>query len=222
MQDDKGKSNIAWLSSDNLLACLMTCGSQKVNETMYLVLRHLLNSKTCRVCDTPNAGSSLPGLTYLKSRVKSSVRSLVAKHDILQLDVNLERAGAKHGVDKYKSLKSAPVVVVKPSEWARIDFSTPSIRKVIWEDVVQNNNVFKSIEYTPIVRNRNIFPVDNIAEDEDGIEHVVVKNDLLKLTLIRNGKIENMLGQFFAKDVTFVEVDSVACASVKFTVLDCE
>ena len=50
-QDDKGKSNIPLLSSDNLLACLMTCGSQKVNENMYLVVRHLLNSKTCRVCD---------------------------------------------------------------------------------------------------------------------------------------------------------------------------
>ena len=106
-------------------------------------------------------------------------------------------------------------MVVKPSEWARIDFSTPSIRKVIWEDVVQNNNVFKSIEYTPIVRNRNIFPADNIAEDEDGIEHVVVKNDCLELTLIRNGKIDKMLDRFFAKDVTFVKVDDVACASVK-------
>ena len=215
LEEEKGKPKVPIdeLNTNGILACLLTCGSQRVNETMYSVVRHLLNSKTCSVCGTPIAGASLPGLTYLKSLVKPSLRSLVAKHDIIELSVDTERAGAKTGIDKYKSLKTAPVLLVKPSEWARIDFSTPSIKKLIWEDVDEMKNVFDSIEATPIVRHRYVFPVDTITKDEYGIEHVDVKDDRLELTLIWDAKIDKMLERYFDEDVTFV--DGVACASVK-------
>ena len=221
-EGDQDKSTIAQLTSDGFLACLLTCGSQRLNETLYSVVRNLLNSKTCSVCDTPIAGASLPGLTYLKTRLKPSVRSLVAKYEIVELSVDRQRSGAKLGIDKYKSGISAPVLVVKPSECARIDFSTPAVRKLIWENVTDNKNVFKSIEHTPIVRHRKIFPADNIAKDKNGIEHVVVKGDRLQLTLIRNAKIDNVLKRYFGDGVIFKEVDGVASAFFECTVLDYE
>ena len=178
-KEDECMSTVAQMNSSKFLACLLTCGSQRMNETMYNVVRKLLNSKYCSSCGSPVTGTLLPGVTYLKSKLKSSVRSLVAKHEIMELTVNTDRAGAKFGVVKYKSRITAPVLVVKPSEWARIDFSTPAVRKVIWKDVIENKNIFTSIEDTPVVRHRCIFPADNIVEDGDGLEHVVVRNDCL-------------------------------------------
>ena len=49
-----------------------------------------------------------------------------------------------------------------------------------------------------------------------------MKDDRLKLTIIRNAKIDKMLERYFDEDVTFEIVDGVGCASVKSTVLGCE
>ena len=68
----------------------------------------------------------IPGVTNVKNQVKPAVRSLLPKHQIIQLTVDQSRAGAKTGVDRYKSTVTAPIVVVKTSEWAHVDFSTLS------------------------------------------------------------------------------------------------
>ena len=55
-----------------------------------------------------------------------------------------------------------------------------------------------------------------------GIEHVVVKNDRLQLTLIRNAKTDKWLKRSFMKDVKLKDVDGVACAILECTVLEYE
>lgn len=100
-EEDNGESSLSPLNADKLLAFMLTCGSQRINATMYGVVRKLLSTKTCNTYNAPITGSSLPGLTYLKTRVKPSVRNLLAKHHIVQLAVDTSRAEAKVGVDKY-------------------------------------------------------------------------------------------------------------------------
>ena len=145
VQEVKENGPRAHLGPEKFLAGLLICGSQRSNATMYKVVRNLINSNTCSMCGIPVAGLSLPGLTYLKNRVKPVMRSLIAQHEILELTVDTHRAGAKVGVEKYKSKSAVPVLVVKPSEWARVDFSTPAIKKLIWDDENEDKNVFSSI-----------------------------------------------------------------------------
>ena len=58
-EEDKGKSTIAQLTCDKFLACLITRGTQRMNETMYSVVRNLLNSKACCICGSSIADAFL-------------------------------------------------------------------------------------------------------------------------------------------------------------------
>lgn len=68
------------------------------------------------------------------------------------MNVDCSRAGAKLGIGRYESYWKAPLTVVEPSEWAQIDFETPSVRELIRGDAKEEDKVFDSIESTPIVR----------------------------------------------------------------------
>ena len=214
--DDEGKCTTSKITTDNLLACLLTSGSQRISSIMYTVVRLILGGKACAVCGSMITGAKLPGLTYLKTHVKPTVkRHLLARHDVIQMKVDHTRAGAKTGIGRYFSTLTAPMAIVKPSEWARIDFRTPSIRKLIWEDNNDGEEVmFGSIEETPIVRNRSKFTSENTVRGSGGLECHVGKGSILELTLIRNTRTDIALEKAFGDEVVNKKIEGVACAVV--------
>ncbi len=159
------------INADNLLGGLLTCRSHRLSSVMYDVVRNVMSGRECRVCGAAVPGAKLPGLTYLKKALKPCITlNLFPKHEIIQVRVDRNRAGAKYGIEKYASDALAPLTVVKPCEWARVDFATPSIRKLIWEDSTSDGTVFSNIESTPIVRHRSFFPAVNTVRDSGGVE----------------------------------------------------
>ena len=113
---------------------------------MYNVVRNLLGGRECGVCGASVTGSMLPGLTYLKTIAKPRARmNLLPRHDIIQVSVNHNRAGAKLGIGRYISDTKAPLTFVKPSEWSRVDFSTPSVRELIWGGKPEEDELFCNI-----------------------------------------------------------------------------
>ena len=218
---DKMKENV--INSDNLLGCLLTCGSQRLSNVMYSVVRSVLSGKECSVCSTPVPGAKLPGMTYLKKKVKPRIQmNLLPKHKVIQLRVDPSRSGAKLGIDKYSSDSLAPLTYVSPCEWARVDFATPSVRKLIWDDVTNDGTVFSNIESTPIVRNRSFFPAVNTVRDSGGLESLVGKKSRLQLTFVRTSKTDKALQNAFADCVEFRKVNGVESAVVSCEVLDYE
>ena len=218
--DESTQSQDSKITTDNLLACLLTSGSQRISSLMYTVVRTILGGKACAVCGAVVTGAKLPGLTYLKTNVKPTVkRRLLARHDVIQMTVDHTRSGAKTGIGRYLSTVTAPMAIVKPSEWARIDFATLSIRKMIWEDKKDEERMFASIEDTPIVRNRSKFTFENTVRGSRGLECHVGKESILELTFIRNTSTDRALEKAFGDQVVNKKIRDVACAVVTCNVL---
>ena len=127
IESSESGKKVEFMSAEYLLGSLLTCGSHRLSTVMYKLVRKLLAPKACCVCGTSVNGARLPCMASLKSKGKPQLKTWYAKHDVLQLTVDEKRAGAKTGVDKFSSDKTAPVAVVKPSEWAKRDLYTPSI-----------------------------------------------------------------------------------------------
>ena len=101
--------------------------------------------------------------------------NLLPKHQVIQVGFDCSQSGAKLGIDKYSSEASAPLNYASPCEWASVDFKTPSVRKLIWDDPTSDESVFSNIESTPIVRRRSFFPAVNTLRDYGGLESLVGK-----------------------------------------------
>ena len=65
------------INADNLLGCLLTCGSQRLSAVMYDVVRKVMSARECRVCGAAVPGAKLPGLTYLKKTLKPCISCLL-------------------------------------------------------------------------------------------------------------------------------------------------
>ena len=211
------------INADNLLGGLLTCRSHRLSSVMYDVVRNVMSGRECRVCGAAVPGAKLPGLTYLKKALKPCITlNLFPKHEIIQVRVDRNRAGAKYGIEKYASDALAPLTVVKPCEWARVDFATPSIRKLIWEDSTSDGTVFSNIESTPIVRHRSFFPAVNTVRDSGGLESLVDVKSQLQLTFVITSKTDKVLEKAFPDSYVKEKVNEVESAVVTCEVLTFE
>lgn len=211
------------MNADNLLGCLLTCGSQRLSSVMYNVVRTIMSGRQCGVCGASVTGAKLPGLTYLKTNLKPKVKlNLLPRHEVIQVRVDRSRAGAKLGIGKYASDAKAPLTIVKPSEWARLDFLTPSVRDLIWEDSTNEGALFSNIESTPIVRHRSFFPAVNTVRNSGGLESLVGVRSQLQLTFVRNSRTDKAFEKVFFGSVRNEKVKNVDCALVSCEVIDFE
>ena len=94
---------------------------------------------------------------------KSALAHAFVKTETHMLTVNFAKSGAKAGVGPFASETKAPVMIVKPSEWAKRDVQTHSVEEIIRggnpNSQVEARNqehraLFATIEESPIVRNR--------------------------------------------------------------------
>ena len=128
------------------------------------------------------------------------LRQWYAKHDIVNLTVDQSKAGTKTGINRYESKTTAPVVIVKPSKWARRDFYTPSVRNLIWNlnDDDDGQREFSSIERTPFVRNRDIHLSEICMEGREGLDIPVTVGSKIQMTVFRNEVVDRISKRSFS------------------------
>ena len=178
----------------------------------------LVSLKKCIFCGKCGVGVNLPGNTTIYEKAKPLLKTWYAKHEVLRVSVDLEKAGAKTGVDAYRCNSTLPVVVVKPSEWARRDFLTPSIRNLIWSNQ-KGNNVFTSIETSPIVRNRDIHVSEFRMAGKDGLDRTLVKGSKLEMRIVSNKNVGKVLKKVTFESIIYEKEKTVRTFVIKATVL---
>ena len=83
------------INSDNLLGCLLTCGSQRLSTVMYSVVRSVPSGREFAVCSALVPGAKLPRMTYLREKLKPYIKmNLLPKHQVIQVGVDCSRSGA--------------------------------------------------------------------------------------------------------------------------------
>lgn len=214
------------VNAQYLLAGLLTCGSLRMGGVMYGVVRKLLRHKDCDLCGKEVGGLNLPGLTYIKTKAKPMLKKWYARHDVMNVEVDQSKAGAKTGVDKHQSTTTAPLVIVSPIEWARRDFYTPSLRNLIWGDKevseARIDCMFSSIETAPIVTNRGLELSEIRMEGIDGLGKHVKVGSCVQLKVVRNDIIDNILKRVRFEDLTFEESDGKLTSVITSTVIRTE
>ena len=99
------KIEVEVINSDNLLGCLLTCGSQRLSTVMYSVVRSIPSGRVYSVvrsipsgrefvvCSAQVPGAKLPGMTYLKEKLKPYIKmNLLPKHQVIQVGVDCSRS----------------------------------------------------------------------------------------------------------------------------------
>ena len=114
--------------------------------------------------------------------------------------VDKSKSGASLGSGKFKSETTAPVVIVKPSEWARRDYNTPIIKQLIWKYEDEPSRRFCSIEETPIVRNRDVHLSEIHKQGKCGVDRVVKEGSRIEIKLVSSKPVQELL-----KGVSFDE-----------------
>ena len=132
------------------------------------------------------ADEKMPSCRTVRRGIRNSALAhAFVKSETHLLTVNFAKSGAKAGVGQFASQTKAPVMIVKPSEWAKRDVQTHSIEKIIREGssngqldarVQGHRTLFASIEDSPIVRNR-----------EDVLSGIRVPNEKGGVSLLQKG-----------------------------------
>ena len=106
------------------------------------------------------SGCSLPSIATIKRIRQGVLKNLFVPRSVSMLHVDRSKAGARTGVGLYASATEAPVMVVKPSDWAKLDLRTCTIHDLILQGSKASNSpsipLFRSIEDVPLVRNREL------------------------------------------------------------------
>ena len=138
-----------------LLSILLASGTNRLKRLQYCVVRRLLKDRKCSFCSLGNIGMNLPSMTKFNTIIKPYMeKTILPRKELHIVSIHTEKAGAKGGCDKYESNDSVPISIVYPSEWARLDFLTPSTRNLIWGTDNDRDPSFSNIENTPIVKDR--------------------------------------------------------------------
>ena len=151
---DDVKETLDLINTQNLLTILLFFGLNRLSRKQFSIVRRLLKAKRCGICGISETGFDLPSLTTVYRKLRPFMkRQCLPKSEIVMIDFDVEKAGSMGGLGIYKSDKQVPVCIVKPSEWAKLDFMTPSINQLIWGEQKEFCNL-SSIENTPVVEQR--------------------------------------------------------------------
>ena len=156
----------------------------------------------------PAFGTSLPCIRTIRRRILPAAR----KHAFVPtyvhyFPVDLSRSGSKTGVGTHQSSTTAPVRIVKPSDWAKKDLETSNIADIIAGNNLHRSsgssggcsNVIMDIEFSPIVRDRmRVLTTPRIRHDPTGfcfVEEGLPLNIVVDITSSLRGVLRRTLFQ---------------------------
>ena len=150
-EDESGKLQLGW---NSIAAILLCTGTTRLNQSHYDMVRRFINWK-------PTAEQSrriLPSTATVKRLRHGPFQKVVVASTTIMYPVDMSKSGARTAVGKYASESEAPVTVVKPSSWAKLDLSTRRIADLVLgkrrDAAAEVQSCFTSIEDTPIVQCR--------------------------------------------------------------------
>jgi len=196
----QARSIMRW---QNVFALLVTCGTVRMTVSQYETLRAAMNwqaaelgSRTC----------GMPGIRKVQRNIMPYVRDHAYPVSRVQhFPICLRKAGAKapnarpsrtastdNPLDESTREPVAPVRIVLPSEWARLDVSSgPLYASMFVRDETEQTILFSSIEDVPIVRDRRrlldverqIFVEKGVGEELNGshLPRQAVTGDQIKV-----------------------------------------
>lgn len=150
----------------------------------------------------------LPSVRKMQRSLRPrAMAGLFARSHVKCFNVDREKAGSSLGVGRYKNDSASPVRIVRPSEWARMDFSTRETRELVWgiaDPSGATEPLFRSIEESAIIRNREECLSPFTVPDEFGYPRLLRRGQMLHIVCIRSGDSTNDI-------VTVMEDCGVPC-----------
>ena len=148
--------------------------------------------------------------------VRRNLRPVARAHAFVKTQthsfpVDFTKAGAKAGTGKHHSLVNAPVTIVKPSDWAKMDIRTRGIKNLIFGETKEEEEVetsssrplFSSIETAPIVMNREeVLCSHRIANASGGVSSLKEGTKLKVVVEVDdNNSVEDLLTKAGVNDM---------------------
>ena len=171
-------SDILGLKYEHLVALILTSGTNRLTETMYEVIRSLLNS----VALQHKYRRNYPGVSTVKQRVREIATS---RCFVKTQTISLPNSGKKSVTSFRKGTKESSshslLKYILPSQWASMDVRLKSTRDIIWNDTRDSSRqphetIFSQFRDSPVARNRvHCFNLFSIL-DEDGNDIPVREN----------------------------------------------
>ena len=166
------RSILQWQS---VFALLVTCGTVRMTVLQYETLRSVMN---WQATELSSRAPGMPGIRKVQRIIMPYVRdNAYPMSRVEHFPIALEKAGARAPSSMHSRMARtggpldkctleqagsrsalAPVRIVPPSEWARLDISSgPLFTSMFVRDKDEQNIAFASIEDVPIVRDRHRF-----------------------------------------------------------------
>lgn len=189
------------ICEEYILALLLTTGTARLTRDQYDSIRTILNQRNSEKRNFPTYS------TVQKNVRPFALRHMYAKSCIKLFPVEHSKAGASDGVGSYHQVGHAPVRIVKPSEWAKKDFRSTKMRKVIWKNPKGRNHPF-GIGNMPIVKDRSNSLAPFANKSRNGTEHKVTKGMFMEVVCPRTDVLETSLEALGMKTSTTGEMVS--------------
>ena len=150
----KGSTTRLQLDWGCLAALLLSTGTTRLNQSQYEVVRSFLNWRPI----VEQSHITVPSVATVKRIRKGAFQRVLVPSGTIMYQVDKSKSGARTAVGRFRSDSQAPVTVVKPSDWAKLDLSTRRLGDLVLGKRSVRREVprchFMSIEDTPIVRSR--------------------------------------------------------------------
>lgn len=201
-----GMTNLPALTEEAIICIMLISGSNRMKRKQYDICRRLFKKMICGICQVNEIGTALPSLsTYERSIKKYYEENVLIKSEILKLAIDRTKAGAK-GSTMFENEYLVPVKFVKPTEWAVLDYKTPSIRNMIWgncESVEDTHN----IEDADIVQNRKQCLSQFRVSGKKTIDEPIKKGIILELKVTVGKNSQKMIESCGFENVTETDVN---------------
>ena len=151
--EDVGEALSFPVAYSALSGLLLTSGTKRLSRVDYNVCKTFTNY------NANGKGSKLPSSSTIQKKIHPLAGQVCfVPSKVSPFAVDLNKSGAKGGVARYASTSTAPVEIVLPSEWAKIDLSTDICSELFTQPSGRRmETMFSDVEGSPIVMDRELF-----------------------------------------------------------------
>ena len=182
------------MSYSTISGLILCSGTKRFSRREYNVCRMFVNHKTDDgKCRLPSASTIQKKIQRIADRV------CFVQSTTLSFPVNLDKSGARGGVARYASTSSAPVEIVLPSEWAKLDLSTNVCASLFNTSGLVSDctdrAMFSTIEECPLVRDRELF-ISPFSMRTSGMKRCILGKGTQLLVTFHKRRISKPEGLF--------------------------
>lgn len=190
----------------NLGTLLFLMGAKRLSDDQYRDVIRKLNSffpRTNVVEKSQKSNGTFPSLsTYRRVLKPLAEETLFASSTKETFSQDGQKAGSQSTAYQKKGTSDTDVLVVLPSEWARMDFKTSYMKELLWGSQSRNRSeseMFEYIESCPIAQHRSSLLTQFRLQTKEGREISIRKGTEIELHIPQSAKLENTIKIFELK-----------------------